>query len=105
MPAELATSMIDWPVCSEDFTASSEEMVARSFWAMAQIAPLSFALATCRPVETMFWAVCELLAGVVEVLERDKGARIGVDAKHAWFLSRCAGVVLTAEGVLPIRIG
>ncbi len=54
VPAELATSMIDWPVCSEDFTASREEMVARSLWAMAQIAPLSFALATSRPVETMF---------------------------------------------------
>src|SRR5580693_6881165 len=56
VPAELATSMIDWPVCRDDLTASSDETVARSVWAIDQIAPLSFALPIARPVETTSWA-------------------------------------------------
>src|ERR1700753_2279384 len=56
VPAELATSMIDWPVCRDDLTASRDETVERSVWAIDQIAPLSFAEPIARPVETTFWA-------------------------------------------------
>ncbi len=55
-PAEIATSRADWPRDSELFTESSESTWARWFWAIAQVEPSSFALATFRPVLIWFWA-------------------------------------------------
>ncbi len=52
-PAARATSVTEDARFSESFTASSEEAVARWFWAMAQMAPSSFAEATFRPVLMM----------------------------------------------------
>ena len=55
---------LDWPRWMESFTESSAEMSEREFWAMAQMAPLSLAVATFRPVEIRFWLVasCPLVA-------------------------------------------
>ncbi len=46
----MATSTVDWARCSESLTAFRDIEVARWFWAMAQTAPSSFALATFKPV-------------------------------------------------------
>ncbi len=48
-PAEIATSMADWPRDRELFTESSDSTWARWFWAMAQVEPSSFAEAIFRP--------------------------------------------------------
>ena len=54
-PAAVATSMVDWARCSDCLTESRDREVARWFWAMAQMAPLSLAVATARPVLMRFW--------------------------------------------------
>ena len=54
--------------------------VARWFWAMAQMAPLSLAEATFLPVLIRVWVVMQVGVGRVEVLQRDHRADIGVDA-------------------------
>ena len=65
VPAEVATWMVDWPRCSDWITASSEPDVPRSFWAMAQTAPLSCGADTARPVETSFWVLLRSMAVAV----------------------------------------
>src|ERR1700685_3846793 len=52
VPAWVATWMVDWPRCSDWITESRAPEVPRSFWAMAQMAPLSCGDPTARPVET-----------------------------------------------------
>src|SRR5277367_2802453 len=59
VPAEVATWMVDWPRCSDWITESRADEVPRSFWAMAQIAPLSCGDDTARPVATRFWVACK----------------------------------------------
>src|SRR3954471_5524971 len=49
-PAEMATSMVDWPRCSDDLTEFRALDCERCDWAMAQMAPLSLAEATFLPV-------------------------------------------------------
>ena len=56
-PAARATSTMDWPRCSEFFTASMAPMLARWVVAMAKIAPLSLADDTFIPVLIRFWVV------------------------------------------------
>src|SRR5882757_7878290 len=53
----MATSTVDWPRWIESFTESRALTSARVFWAIAQMAPLSLALLTFRPVEMRFWVV------------------------------------------------
>ncbi len=49
-PAERATSTVEIERDRDSLTAFSAPESERWFWAMAQMAPLSFALATRRPV-------------------------------------------------------
>jgi len=54
VPADSATSTVDWPRCSDETTEFSELETARWFCAMPKIDALSFALATFRPVLIRF---------------------------------------------------
>ena len=56
-PPAMATSTVDCERCRESLTAFREPEVARWFWAMAQMAPLSFAEAIFLPVLMRFWTV------------------------------------------------
>ena len=80
VPAEVATWMVDWPRCRDWITAFSDPEVPRSFWAMAQTAPLSCGAETARPVETSVLGLGELVGGRRQVLQGDERARIGVNA-------------------------
>src|SRR5579875_1019099 len=55
-PAVTATSSTEEARFRESVTAPSEETWLRWPWAIDQMAPSSWALATRRPVETWFWA-------------------------------------------------
>ena len=56
-PAEIVVSITDLPLFSESFTASKAEFWFFCVSAMAQMAPLSLAVATFSPVEMRFWVV------------------------------------------------
>src|SRR6185437_13057856 len=102
VPAELATSMIDWPVCSEDFTASSAPTVARSPCAMAQMAPLSLALATAMPVDTMFWADCSCWLVWLRFASAISAPELVLTLSDISFVPfQVTGAVLAAGDVLP----
>ena len=56
-PAERATSTVEIERDRDSLTAFSAPESERWFWAMAQMAPLSLALATFRPVLMRVWVV------------------------------------------------
>src|ERR1700757_3825797 len=54
VPADMATSMVDWARFSESFTASNEETLPCMVLAIAHTAPLSLAVLIFLPVEMVF---------------------------------------------------
>ena len=56
VPELAATLTVDWTRCRDWVTEVRALDWARWFWAMAKMAPLSWASETARPVLTWFWA-------------------------------------------------
>src|SRR5687768_2935535 len=57
----MATSTVETPRCRDSRTASRDREVARWFWAIAQMAPLSLALLMRLPVLIRAWVVVSSL--------------------------------------------
>src|SRR5579872_4773313 len=102
VPAEVATWMVDPARCSDWITAFSAPELPRSFWAMAQMAPLSCGDPTARPVETSFWVWVSSEAVAVRFWSATSAPGLLFTlSMNAGPYSQVSGVVLTAVGILP----